>query len=157
VVHDVGAAEWSLSSTSGYTRVRCCTEASLEGSFACRVHLDYEVPSEAGHTAAAEARPLVLSRQRLSELLTAVELWVAQSLRGLAANTFVHTVDLAQEPHDHFVLDFGPHTGLIIPTGGIGCRVAFGTSSFRTLVHFVTDVTCLDLFARGLERTLANN
>jgi hypothetical protein len=154
------SGEWVLGSTSGYSRLLGSVDSEdINGgsdlALMWRVRLEYVLPDEYESPAIVEVPRLQLDPRGLRALGDTLRSWLAQPLGALAADTFAYSVDLAAEPSDRLLIDFGERTDLIIGVGGVGCLVELAHSSLTAKVVFVTDPTCLQILAEGIEGVLS--
>jgi len=118
------------------------------------VRLDYSVPGEDLAAPTVVMPRLALSRRQLRELLSALRLWLDQPLDALLLRTFHYKADLIDGPAESLIVNFGRHEGLLIGGGQVGCLVELRYSALKTSLPLVTDPTCLEILADGLERVL---
>lgn len=146
---------WTLTSTNGYTRLRCEPEYGLRGGvwLAHDLRVSYELPSDDLITLSLERDCLSLDSGRMGELLSALRRWLEQPLDALKAAPFEHSVDLGRAPHQSLRLDFGPHHDVILGPGATGCLLEL-RAEFSAQLVFATDPTSLDTLADGLALVL---
>jgi hypothetical protein len=98
---------------------------------------------------------LALSSARLADLVDALRRWLALSLAELAVTPFQYACELCEESSG-LSLDFGPRDDLIVQSslGAVGCLIELRAGSLTTSLQLVTDATCLEVLAAGIERQL---
>jgi hypothetical protein len=101
-----------------------------------------------------EMPDVILDVRNLRDLVAELQSWLAQPLKALAADTLEYSVDLALEPSEYFLLRFGRRADLISAPGGVGCLVELRRNAFSAELAFVTDPTCLQVFADELQKLL---
>lgn len=149
------SGEWELRSTNGYSCVSGAVDSHDANSSSdvvdiWRVRLEYALPDERKSPAIVEVPRLRLDPRGLRALGEELRSWLAQPLGALASNTFTYSVDLAAEPSDRLLIDFGKRTDLTIGAGGVGCMVELVRSGLAAKVVFVTDPTCLQVLVEGI-------
>jgi hypothetical protein len=148
-------AGWCLNSTNGYSQLTCEFVAVRGSSLVHNVRLEQRTPtSEPGSTVAIAS--LSISSGALAQLVTVLQAWLAQSLRGLALNPLDYLTDLAVNPDESLKLTFGASAADTITTSGtMSVSVEVRRNSLSGVVAFATDPTCLQLLSDGVKRLLA--
>jgi hypothetical protein len=148
--------QWVLDSKNGH-RVLACEFVSEDGpNLVHEVRLSddvwyLDVPTRATTT----VDRLALSSARLADLVGALRQWLALSIAELGATPFQYACELCEESSG-LSLDFGPRDNLIVQSslGAVGCLIELRVGSLTTSLELVTDATCLEVLAAGIERQL---
>jgi hypothetical protein len=151
------ARQWVLDSTNGH-RVLACEVVSDRGT--TLIHevclsddVSYlDVPTRTTTT----VDRLALSAARLGDLVDVLRRWLALSLAELAATPFQYSCELCEESGESLSLQFGPRDDLIMQSslGAVACLIELRVGLLTTSLRLVTDVTCLEVLAAGIERQL---
>ena len=95
---------------------------------------------------------LVLSASRLSELKNRIEVWLASNQDGTVA--FSGEYPLAADGYSRLDLNFGTRMDTIAPRDKPVVTVVFKIGSINGEFCFVTDQSCLRLFASDVVREI---
>ena len=94
---------------------------------------------------------LWLRRNDMIALHTYLASWVSQPLASLATSVLLAEFQLARLPGQSLKLIFGPREDTIDERKPV-VTVELKANSFRTDFHFVTDQSCLAIFAQHLSK-----
>jgi hypothetical protein len=149
-------AQWVLDSKNGH-RVLACKFVSEEGPYLVHeVRLSDDVYYlDVPTLATTKVDRLALSSARLADLVGVLRQWLSLSLAELAATPFQYACELCEESSG-LSLEFGPRADLIVQSslGAVGCLIELRVGLLTTSLRLVTDATCLEVLAAGIERQL---
>lgn len=146
-------------STSGYARLWCEPAHGSDGAVSLQhdVQVRYDLPGHELPAARTEIARLLLSSDRIGDLVPPLQHWLAQPLNALLTDPFQHSIDLSQERSQSLRLDFGPRNDVVAGAGGICCLVELRANAFSTSLVLATDPTCLGMLADGLGAALTRS